>query len=277
MNDNGYWEYEGHIGGVKINSAGHIFAKCGRRIDRPCGRNDFLLFYVASGSECFLLDGTEKDAEAGSILLFTPGEPQQHICRYEGVSEFYYVHFECDTDYLEKLLPIKSSVIHKCLSAASLVKIFQTIIDELQYKMPYYKEVSVAELHRLFFTVRRKIEAGDEQGDILHRKQIQKIIHEINISCHKPLTLDDYAAIFGLSKYHFSRIFKESTGLSPIAYRNKIRLRHAKERLEDTDDTVSYIAESTGFESVQYFCDAFKNEFGISPTECRKAARQKLQ
>ena len=93
MIDNGYWEKEEFSDGIKIVSAGHIFAKKGRKIERPNGRRDWLIFYVASGSESFFFNGVKKTAHPGSFVIFKPGEEQIHICEHEGVSEFYYVHF----------------------------------------------------------------------------------------------------------------------------------------------------------------------------------------
>ena len=84
------------------------------------------------------------------------------------------------------------------------------------------------------------------------------------------LALDDYARELCLSKYHLSHIFKKYTGLSPIAYRNRLRLRYAKGMLEKTDMPIAEIAENVGFAGQQYFCEAFKEGFGLSPSEYRK-------
>ena len=61
---NAYQDNDDGIAGISLVSSGHIFAHHGRRIYRPNGRNDFLLFYVAKGRENFFLD-TETIAEEG--------------------------------------------------------------------------------------------------------------------------------------------------------------------------------------------------------------------
>ena len=50
---NAYQDTNEGIGGGSVVSCGHIFAQKGRKIDRPSGRPDFLLFYVAKGKEHF--------------------------------------------------------------------------------------------------------------------------------------------------------------------------------------------------------------------------------
>ena len=59
-------------------SSGHIFAQNGRKIDRPNGRCDYLLFYLAKDKELFYLN-IETIADAGSFIFFGPFEKQEHI------------------------------------------------------------------------------------------------------------------------------------------------------------------------------------------------------
>ena len=92
----------------------------------------------------------------------------------------------------------------------------------------------------------------------------------MNSDYGKPCTLDDYAATCNMSKFHFLRVFKEITGASPIEYRNRIRIEHAKELLLYTNTPVGEIAAAVGYSSDTYFCDAFKSAVGASPSEYRK-------
>ena len=84
-------------------------------------------------------------------------------------------------------------------------------------------------------------------------------------------SLKDYAALCHMSKFHFTRVFKEITGRTPLEYRNKIRLDHAKELLTDTSYSIGEIGRRVGYSSNIYFCDAFKKRYGISPTAYKKS------
>ena len=71
---NSYAEEAEELGGIKIVSAGHIFAKPKREIYRPDGRDDWLLFYIAKETETFFLKGGEAvTADAGSFIISAPG------------------------------------------------------------------------------------------------------------------------------------------------------------------------------------------------------------
>ena len=95
----------------------------------------------------------------------------------------------------------------------------------------------------------------------------------MNREYKKNYTLDDYAKMCNMSKFHFLRIFKGITGASPFEYRNKIRLDHAKELLLDTPLPINEIGRSVGYSSNSYFCDAFKAKTGTSPSVYRKTAK----
>ena len=156
------------------------------------------------------------------------------------------------------------------LSGEGLADHFQQILSELQLELPLCHEVAVTKLQELFLRIKRGI--GDQKNDLSNAqiKQVHRIIHKINKTWKEQYSLDAYARELSLSKYHISHIFKKYTGLSPIAYRNRLRLRYAKGMLEKTDMSMAEIAINVGFTGQQYFCEAFKESFGISPTEYRK-------
>lgn len=269
MIDIGYCSGTGFHRGWHIRCAGHIFAAPGRRIHRPAGREDWLLFYVAAGSETFFLPQGEQTARPGDLILFAPGEPQCHECRSTGTAEFYYVHFypEAAPD-----LPLGSGRLYRRPGGRALDGYFQHMIRELQQDLPYCHQMAVSRLEELFFLLRREQEATAPGRDPAE-EPVRRMIHEINRTWREPLGLEDYAARAGLSKYHFARRFREATGMSPIRYRNRLRLRWAAERLEESDQPISALALEAGFESSQYFSDAFKRAYGLSPADYRRAKR----
>lgn len=270
MIDIGYYNGTDSHHGLRLRCAGHIFAAPGRRIDRPAGREDWLLFYVAAGSETFFLPQGEQTAEAGDLILFAPGEPQRHVCRSTGTAEFYYVHFYPEP--AASLPPIPSSTVCRRARGRDLSGHFQHMIRELQQDRPYCHEIAVSRLEELFFLLHREQEGAGADRDPA-REPVRRMIHEINRTWREPLTLEDYAARAGLSKYHFSRCFRAVTGMSPIRYRNRLRLRWAAQLLEETDEPIAALAAQAGFESSRYFSDAFKAAYGCAPAEYRKGKR----
>ena len=252
--------------GIGVKSCGHIFAQRGRTISRPRGRDDWLLFYVAKGAEEFSLDRKEV-AEEGSFLLYRPGERQEHVCISEKRSEFYYVHFTLR----DGALPIRlnTSRVYSAPPSARIRDLFEEMLSELTEKRPGYQTVAVGQLLAVLGLLERSVSEqerhGKEQTD-----RIAAVLQRIGKEFGASDTLDDYAKECRMSKYHFLRVFKSVTGLSPIEYRNHVRIEHAKELLLDTSIPVNEIGARVGYASPSHFCDAFKHRVGISPRRYRE-------
>lgn len=75
---------------------------------------------------------------------------------------------------------------------------------------------------------------------------------------------------FNLSESHFRKLFKDFTNLSPIEYRNQLRVEHAKELLKQNSASVSEVAHAVGIEDQFYFSRIFKESEGISPLQYKK-------
>ena len=264
-----YQDTRSGISGVSVVSSGHIFAPRNRRIERPNGRNDFLLFYIAKGSEHMFLE-RETVMKEGSFIIFRPNERQIHIQQDHEVSEFYYIHFHAPENF--ELFGFESSVVYSVAPSPQINDLFEEVIEELQNKRPAYEKLCVVKLFHIFALLERKsTKETAPLGQYVDR--ISFIIQIMNKEYEKNYSLDDYAQMCCMGKFHFLRVFKGITGFSPIEYRNNIRIAHAKELLADTDDSVEEISRNVGYSSNVYFCDTFKAKFGISPSQYRKAFR----
>lgn len=105
-------------------------------------------------------------------------------------------------------------------------------------------------------------------------KNIQRIIEEIDI-CIKSkrdeeLTLTHLANKFGYSEYHFSRKFREISGMQFRDYLRYRKLAFALKQVRDSQDGILDIALDYGFSSHEAFTRAFKEAYGISPSEYRQ-------
>ena len=79
------------------------------------------------------------------------------------------------------------------------------------------------------------------------------------------------AGKFNLSESHFRKLFKGFTGLSPVEYRNRLRVEHAKELLSRNAVSISEVACAVGIEDQFYFSRIFKESEGISPLRYKKS------
>lgn len=84
------------------------------------------------------------------------------------------------------------------------------------------------------------------------------------------LSVADLAAFLGLSPDFFTRAFRAATGRTPRAYIIDRRIRHAREMLQRTDDTLAAIACSSGFASHAHMTLQFRQRLGLCPSAFRE-------
>ena len=82
------------------------------------------------------------------------------------------------------------------------------------------------------------------------------------------------AAQAKISEVYFRRLFREAYGVTPKQYVLDMRIRQAKALLSENASSVTAIAETCGFSSVYYFCRAFKDQTGQTPTEYAKSTQR---
>lgn len=81
----------------------------------------------------------------------------------------------------------------------------------------------------------------------------------------KALTIQDYAYLTGRSESAFRREFKTKYGVPPLTWIKLKRLEKAQELLHSTQDQISEISNSVGYENVSHFISEFKKQFGTTP------------
>ncbi len=102
-----------------------------------------------------------------------------------------------------------------------------------------------------------------------YREHIIKAISYIEENLRGELDLSALARKAGYSEYHFARVFREATKLTPADYIRKRRLTEIIKRMDETGRPSSEIAFEYGFNSKENFVRAFKSEHNILPTEYR--------
>ena len=102
---------------------------------------------------------------------------------------------------------------------------------------------------------------------------LMRAIERLRSESEADVSLAALAADAGLSRFHFCRAFKESTGLSPHAWLRQRRLEQAMQMLRDPDVSVVTVAAALGYASQTAFAAAFKRLTGDTPTDWRRRMR----
>lgn len=82
-------------------------------------------------------------------------------------------------------------------------------------------------------------------------------------------SLDRLAEHGGLSKFHFNRLFKSATGISPSHYNINLRINLARRLLRETKKSIVEIALEVGYATPSHFAQIFRKETGLSPSDYR--------
>ncbi|AFL52279.1 AraC family transcriptional regulator [Sinorhizobium fredii] len=102
---------------------------------------------------------------------------------------------------------------------------------------------------------------------------MRRAIERLRSDSDADFSLAALASDAGLSRFHFCRSFKESTGLSPHAWLRQYRLDQAMDMLRDPDMSVASVAAALGYASQTAFAAAFRQLTGETPTEWRQRSR----
>lgn len=109
------------------------------------------------------------------------------------------------------------------------------------------------------------------------RKAVEQSIKQLRDRYREVWTVDELAAMANITRGHYTRMFKDITGLIPLDYLNGVRMDRAKQLLEKTDDRLFEIAQHVGFSNEYYFSRRFKQTVGISPGQYRRSHRDGIR
>ena len=103
----------------------------------------------------------------------------------------------------------------------------------------------------------------------LPQSQLMQILDYIDTHIDQDIKLSDLARLLDMSQFHFSRLFKQSIGMSPYQYLIQQRVERAKRLLKQTDQFISDIALDCGFNSHSHLSKQFRQLTGMTPRAYR--------
>lgn len=100
--------------------------------------------------------------------------------------------------------------------------------------------------------------------------KLRRVIAHLEDHLAEPFNLAELADIAGMSAFHFSRLFKNATGLSPSRYFIRQRIARAQQLLQETDLSIIRVGFAVGYSSPSHFSQVFRRETGLLPSHYRK-------
>lgn len=96
-------------------------------------------------------------------------------------------------------------------------------------------------------------------------RALSQVIAYIEDHSGTALRLDELANIAGVSRFHFSRLFKSTIGVSPMVYVEQARIRKAQQMIQSGHATLAEIALMSGFADQSHFTRRFQKHTGCTP------------
>ncbi|AFL68996.1 DNA-binding domain-containing protein, AraC-type [Sulfurospirillum barnesii SES-3] len=104
-----------------------------------------------------------------------------------------------------------------------------------------------------------------------HLERINEVLFYIHKDLQKNYGVEELASLVAMSPFHFNRVFKERVGESVHGYIKRVKLEHAANLLLfNPHSTISHSMQEVGFSSNASFTQAFKENFGVTPTKWRE-------
>lgn len=227
------------------------------RVERPHGREDWHILYVASGE--IIANG--KSLKNGHFCIYSPEENQSYTYLASQKNTLYYwVHFTGkDAESITRELFLSNGRCGFCSAQSDAAALFEMITNKLshtkeesKYALSLFRSLLalLCEPSEIKYPFSRAIRALEDFG--------------------KSVSIEEIAELYGISTAHFIRSFKNSYGATPAKYRIKKQILHAKNLLRETEIPISDVAEQCGIADQFYFSRLFKSYTGMTPSEFRK-------
>ena len=100
-------------------------------------------------------------------------------------------------------------------------------------------------------------------------KRVRRVQDYIENHLDDKISPSELSKLANLSPHHFHRVFRGVTGESVLEYTRRLKLERAARRLRVTGQKVTKVAFDIGYESHEGFTRAFREHFGVSPSEFR--------
>ena len=260
---------------ISINNCGELRVNSDSHIRRYAGRNDYQLIYICEGQCVVTLDGTVQIAYPGDCILYRPGEAQDYLLAKKVKPHTYWIHFNGEVcQKLFETLLLQNVHIIKAEQNREVEHLISRVCQYYNLEVPNRELICSGMMQTILALLSNELYKANPHTGEKGKDKISEVISHIKMVPNLNITVSECADFCKMSKVHFSRFFKQITGMPPVQFVLKIRIDRAKELLDFTDKSIAEIAEASGFPDQNYFARTFKKITGMSPTQYRNVGNR---
>ena len=101
--------------------------------------------------------------------------------------------------------------------------------------------------------------------------RLRKIEDYVHAHLAESISIQTLAELAELSPFHFSRVFKQTAGITPLQFVTRERMLQAQQLIRETSRSLIEIALEVGYTSPSHFAQVFRRTVGVAPTQFRNA------
>ena len=243
---------------------------------------DMRQFLQSIFSKDYHVEAAENGAEAKRIITAKPVDivvTDLMMPEVDGLELTRFIKQNPDLDYIPVILLTAKTAIESRLQA------MQIGADDYVTK-PFEPEFLRARVHNIMAQreqleksyrqrlMRLEARSTDEQvpGDAFLAKLLSVMEKQMD---NNTLTVDELVEEMGMGRTVFFNKLKSMTGLSPVEFIREMRIKRAAQLLEERQYNITEVTYMVGMNDSRYFAKCFKNTYGVTPSEYRKAALEK--
>lgn len=242
----------------------------------PVTRNHYLFHYVISGTGTLMADDTKGKTQtyhikSGQGFLISPGQINTYFA--DKTLPWEYVWIEFDGLRVKEALDITGLSPNAPVYRPHSKDIREQMMNEMLYIIHHAKETPFHLIGHLYlfldYLTRSAKITVPVQSSKMSDYYIKEAINYIEQNFQNNITIEDIAAVCGINRSYFGKIFRNSVGRSPQEFLMSYRMVKATELLKLTSLSIAEIGSAVGYENQLHFSRAFKTVYGISPREWR--------
>lgn len=242
----------------------------------PATRNHYLFHYVISGTGTLMADNSNGETQTYSIksgqgFLIYPGQINTYYA--DNQLPWEYVWIEFDGLRVKEALDITELSVDTPVYHSHSKQLREQMMNEMLYIVQHAKESPFHLIGHLYLFFDYLTQSAKSTKPIQSNKMsdyyIKEAINYIEQNFQNDITIEDIAAVCGINRSYFGKIFRNSIGRTPQEFLMNYRMIKATELLKLTSLSIADIGSAVGYENQLHFSRAFKTIYGISPREWR--------